>query len=437
MRTQILNESDSKETRPRGSLATQLAFRFCFVYLGTFCLTTQIVPTLFSPSQGSVIPDPATLWPIRQIVFWTAEHIFRVAAPLSFGNNSASGDDTFGWMLAFCLLIFAAFTTAIWSLIDQESENYERLHRWFRLFIRLCLAGQMLNYGLAKVIPTQMPYPDLTTLIRPFGNFSPMGILWSSIGAAPAYEVFAGCAETVGGLLLIFPRTTTFGALICLADMVEVFILNMTYDVPVKLFSFHLILLALFLLTADVRRLINVFLLNGATEPAVQDRLFRTHRANRITLAAQILFGLWLFGMNCHFYREAWYIYGGGRPISPLYGIWEVNQMSMDEQLRPRLLGDADRWRRVIFDYPTMVTFQRIDGSFVNYGAAIDVNHKTIALTRAHNKNWKANLAFQRVSQDGLTLDGTIDGHVVHMQLQIINLDKFSLVSRRFHWIRE
>ena len=72
----------------------------------------------------------------------------------------------------------------------------------------------------------------------------------------------------------------------------------------------------------------------------------------------------------------------------------------------------------------------------MNYGASIDVNHKTIALTRAH-KNWKANLAFQRVSQDGLTLDGTIDGHVVHMRLQIINLDKFSLVSRGFHWIRE
>ena len=56
-----------------------------------------------------------------------------------------------------------------------------------------------------------------------------------------SYEIFAGCAETLGGILLLTPRTTTLGALVCLADMIQVFMLNMTYDVPVKLFSFHLI----------------------------------------------------------------------------------------------------------------------------------------------------------------------------------------------------
>ena len=75
-----------------------------------------------------------------------------------------------------------------------------------------------------------------------------MGVLWSSIGSSPAYESFAGCAELLGGILLIVPRTTTLGALVCLADMTQVFMLNMTYDVPVKLLSFHLILLSLFLL---------------------------------------------------------------------------------------------------------------------------------------------------------------------------------------------
>jgi hypothetical protein len=48
-------------------------------------------------------------------------------------------------------------------------------------------------------------------------------------------------------LLLIVPRTATLGALISLADMIQVDTLNMTYDVPVKLFAFHLILLSCFL----------------------------------------------------------------------------------------------------------------------------------------------------------------------------------------------
>jgi hypothetical protein len=111
----------------------------------------------------------------------------------------------------------------------------------------------MFLYGLAKVIPLQMPFPYLTRLLEPYGNFSPMAVLWSSIGASTSYEIFAGCAETLGGILLLTPRTTTLGAMVCLADMIQVFMLNMTYDVPVKLFSFHLILFSLLLLAPDAR----------------------------------------------------------------------------------------------------------------------------------------------------------------------------------------
>ena len=103
----------------------------------------------------------------------------------------------------------------------------------------------MIGYGFVKVIPTQMSYPSLTRLLQPFGTLSPMGVLWTSMGSAPAYEIFTGCAQVAAGLLLIVPRTATFGALISLADMILVFMLNMTYDVPVKLFAFHLILLCL------------------------------------------------------------------------------------------------------------------------------------------------------------------------------------------------
>jgi hypothetical protein len=108
----------------------------------------------------------------------------------------------------------------------------------------------MLSYGMIKAIPLQMPAPGLTRLLEPFGRFSPMGVLWYSIGASRPYEIFAGCAELAGGILLFIPQTATLGALICLADSIQIFTLNMTYDVPVKPFSFHLIVLSLFPLVA-------------------------------------------------------------------------------------------------------------------------------------------------------------------------------------------
>lgn len=422
---------------PKWSLTVRTAFRFCLLYLGLYCLATQIITSLFSPTQGADISDPATLWPLRPVVFWTAAHIFHVMAPLSRGGNSGSGDSMFGWVLAFCLLVIAVLATSIWSLLDRRRENYLGLHNWFRLFVRFALAGQMINYGMAKVIPLQMPYPSLTSLLQPFGTFSPMAVLWTSIGAAPVYEVFAGCAEVVGGLLLIVPRTATFGALICLADMIQVFMLNMTYDVPVKLFSFHLILLACFLIAPDLPRLVGVLFLNRATVPSSQPQFFRAVRANRITLAAQVLLGLWLAGMNAHSVLGYWSVFGGGRPFSPLYGIWEVSRMSIDEQLRPPVLTDSGRWRRAIFDFPTQMAFQQMDDSFAYYATSINLTERVLVLTKRGDKSWTANFTFQRPAREQLILDGRMDNHPVHIELQLTDRNRFLLVRRGFHLIQE
>ncbi len=422
---------------PEWSLAARIAFRFCLLYLGLYCLATQIITSVFSSTQGADIPDPATIWPLRPVVFWTAAHIFHVRAPLSLGGNSGSGDCIFGWVLAFCLLVIAVLATAIWSLLDRRRKNYVGLHGWFRLFVRFALAGQMINYGMAKVIPLQMPYPSLTRLLQPFGTFSPMGVLWTSVGASPVYEIFAGCAEVMGGLLLVVPRTATFGALICLADMLQVFMLNMTYDVPVKLFAFHLILLAGFLLGPDIPRLVSVLFLNRATAPSPQAQLFRAVRANRIALAAQIVLGLWLIGMNAYSAWGYWSVFGPGRPYSPLYGIWEVSRMSIDEQPRPPLLTDPARWRRAIFDFPAQMAFQRMDDSFANYSASISLTDNTLSLTRRGDKNWTANFAFQRPARDRLILDGRMDDRQVHLELRLTDRNKFLLVRRGFHWIQE
>ena len=213
--------------------------------------------------------------------------------------------------------------------------------------------------------------------------------------------------------------------------------LNMTYDVPVKLFSFHLILIALFLLAPDLPRLVNVFFWTAPPGLPHGNPLFAKLRANRAALTAQILFGLWLVGINAYGSWTAWRLYGGGSPDSALYGIWNVDQLTIDGQVRPPLLTDNGRWRRVIFDFPTRMAFQRMDDSFARYGASINVNGKILALTNNDDKNWKASFAFQRPAPDQLVLDGDMDSHKVHMQLKLLDRNTFLLVSRGFHWIQE
>ena len=184
-------------------------------------------------------------------------------------------------------------------------------------------------------------------------------------------------------------------------------------------------------------RLVNLFFLNRAVEPSAHPPLFAGRRANRIAFAAQIVVGVWLLGMNAYASRVFWYQFGRGRPLSPLYGIWDVEQQSVDGQLRPPLLTDSGRWRRVIFDFATGVTLQRIDDSITYYGASIDAKNKTLVVTRNQDKNWKANFTFERPAPDQMSLDGNMDGHVVRMQLKRIDPNQFLLVSRGFHWIQE
>jgi hypothetical protein len=435
MGAQIQIEEASREMQlPHWSFLKRLAFRFCFSYFGLYCLTTQILGGLFFITKFSI--DAATLWPMRQITLWTAVHIFGITHPLVY-TGSGSGDKTFNWVGTFCLLILAVLATGIWSVLDPQRDNYVTLDKWFRLFIRFALASEMFSYGMVKIFPLQMPFPFLTRFVEPFGNFSPMGVLWNFVGSSPVYEIFAGCAEILGGILLIVHRTTMLGMLICLADLTYVFLLNMTYDVPVKLLSFHLILMGLFLLFPELPRLVNFFFLNRAVGPSTQPQLFRTRRANGINLVVQLIFAIYLVGTNVYMSWSSWYAYGGGRPKSLFYGIWNVDQLSVDGHVRSPLLTDYDRWRRVIFDFPTSVNFQRMDDSFVGYGTTVNLNDRTIALTKANDRNYKAKFTFQCPAPDQMTLDGDMDDHKLSIQLRLVDRNKFLLVNSGFHWIAE
>ncbi|MGH9635343.1 MAG: DoxX family protein [Candidatus Angelobacter sp.] len=428
-------EQETAIPKEHWGLGLRIAFRFCVAYFTLFSLSNQILGGLLVLPKVN-IPELSAFWPFRQVTFWTAAHVFHIMRPLVY-TGSGSGDKTFDWVLAFCLLVIAAAVTCLWSILDRRRENYITFHKWFRLAMRFMLASEMFLYGLAKVIPLQMPFPYLTRLLEPYGNFSPMAVLWSSVGASQPYEIFTGCAETLGGILLLTPRTTTLGALVCLADMIQVFMLNMTYDVPVKLFSFHLILFSLFLLAPEGRRLVNFFLNDRATTASRQTPLFRSARANRIAILLQVAFGLYLIGMGLYSGIEPWHTYGGGRPRSLLYGIWNVEQMSIDGQAHPPLLTDQARWRRVVFDFPTLASFQRPDDTFTGFGTSISDADKTLTLTKPADKNWKASFTFVRPAPDQLVLIGTMDGHKIQLQLKLQDRDKFTLVNRGFHWINE
>jgi uncharacterized membrane protein YphA (DoxX/SURF4 family) len=424
------------EASPHWSLAKRIAFRFWFLYAGLYILATQILATIFIP--GIDVPDPGTLGPARAAVAWVAKNVFRVSTDLVV-TGSGSGDKTFDWTQAVCILAIAAAGAALWSILDRRRRSDTALERWLRLAIRIALGSTLILYGIDKLVPLQMPFPFLSRLIEPYGRFSPMGVLWASIGASPAYEIFTGCAETLGGILVLLPRTAVLGALVCLADVTEVFVLNMTYDVPVKLFAFHLILFTLYLLAPEWPRLRDLFLLGRGVGPSTEPPLCRSVRANRFASAVLALYVVYLLGMNLRSAARGWKEYGGGAARPAYYGIWDVEQMTVDGASRPPLAGDTERWRRIVFQFPGGAVVQRMDDSSLPLRAELTVGDRRLALTNREDSKWTASFLVEKPADgsDRLVLDGDLDHHRARFELRRVDETKFLLVSRGFHWIQE
>jgi len=394
----------------RWRLATRLAFRLSFVYIGLYVL--------------GFVPPP--------LITWVAEHVFHAPTPLAFAPTG-SGDMTVNWVRAFIVLVVAVTAAAFWSVVDRKRDEYERLHAWFLLFVRFALGLTMVNYGAIKLIPVQMPAPSLARLLEPYGHFSPMGVLWSFIGTSPAYETFSGAVELLGGLLLFVPRTALLGALISLAAATHIFVLNMTYDVPVKLMSFHLILYSLVLLAPDAGRFVEVL-----AHSRIAARPFGRTRVRRgAWLGAQMGLGTMAVALSLLAASQAWGLYGGGAPRSPLYGIWNVDEMSIAGVMRPPLLTDVSRWRRVVFDLPSAASFQRMDDAFESWTAKIDEADRTLTLQAGATGPVAGRLRFERPSANELFLEGELKGSQVHLRLQRVDLGGFRLRTRGFQWIQE
>ena len=367
----------SDVAEPRWHLATLIAFRFTVVYFSAYVLFTQMLSTMIV-IPGLRIPDLGGLG-LRRIVLWVGQHVLGIASPIS-AQLTGSGDKMFNWVQAFTLLVVATLATMIWSAVARERTNHARVYAAFRVFLRFALGTTLLSYGFSKLIPLQMAAPGLVRLLEPFGDFSPMGVLWSSIGASRSYETIIGAAEVAGGLLVLIPQTTKIGAILCLVDTADVFALDMTYDVPVKLFAFHLVVMSLVLIAPDARRLVNIFLRGRADRLTTEPTLGGSVKSRRIATGLQLAYAAYFVVLAMYSNIRVWHKFGGGAPKSPLYGIWDVQRMTIDGVERPPLLTDSTRWRRVLFDAPSFMQIRRMTDAPTGFVSTIDTVAHTMAL---------------------------------------------------------
>jgi hypothetical protein len=259
-----------------------------------------------------------------------------------------------------------------------------------------------------------MPPPGPFDLLRQLAELTPVSLLGTFLGVSRAFQAYTGVAGLAGGLLLLTPRTTLLGALLCAAELLMASVVSLCYDLPFKLYFLHLLFMSVLLIVPDLPRLADLILLNRAVEPAEAPPLSARGRRAQALL---VLVCLGVMGWSLQDAVRRYRRFHPPRP--PLYGAWTVEDVDAE--------GDdagVRQWRWVVFEDPgTLDTVLKV-GTRQRHALDLDMKRKTMILDH------QAELSFSEPEADVLVLNGRWDGRPARAKLR-----RMRLSSPWLHWI--
>jgi hypothetical protein len=334
----------SQDTSLNWSLPKKLSFRFSFIYFVLFITFLDWYGLRITAILFEILYLDKLL---ETFIPWIGLHIFRIEYPITsptFGNHS---DSTFIY-IQYCVTIVVAFVGALsWGFFDSKRFNYDKLYYGLTVLIRYYLAANLFAFALEKFFKTQFGDLNFYQLTQPVGDMTPMSLAWAFFGHSYPYNFFMGVAESAG-LLLLFRRTTPFGAMVTVAAMANVVAVNISYDVHAKVFTSMLLVMALFLLLPHLQRIFQFFFTGAAVSlPIQQAPVFQKRWKNRTILVLKVLIItfellpalLWYAGAP---ERRA------AKETTPLRGVYEVTDFVVNQDTAS--LEDPRRWEEVVLE---------------------------------------------------------------------------------------
>jgi hypothetical protein len=421
----------------------RLLFRFFFIY---FALT--IAPWSWldpAPKVGewtSFITQyywNGVSWAVTKSNEW----FFHIRPVLVYPNGS--GDTSYGWAeLSFYLLV--SFTgMLIWSLADRRRTNYTKLNYWLCLFVRYYVAMVLFLYGILKLFSLQMAFPSYSQLATPLGDFLPMRLSWMFLGYSTPYQFFSGLMETLAAVLLLYRRTATLGALLATAVFLNVAVLNLSYDIPVKIYSIQLVVCCFFLLANESRRILCFFIYNRPAEACTvyqfsfQKKWMRASRVLLKSLFILLAVGNVLWDSFEH--KKEKDKEQSNMVFAP--GLYNVSEFIMNRDTLSGTNGDSLRWRDFAFDSNHGGSVSSEDTCFYTYyhrgyfQYKIDTLERFIRIFKTRRDNIPFALFHYQIADDGSILfRGKRNNDSINFTLRR-NLHHYQLPERQFHWLSE
>ena len=417
------------------SLLTKIAFRFSFLYLMLymFCNGNTTIFTLLQnfPKLDGWIHN-ILFEPLGAVTLWWAVKFLHLTGIAATWHRDGSGDTLLNYLLCVTFLAIAIAGTAVWSVLDRSRPHYQTLYAWLRFFLRLNIGVGMLQYGFYKVYPVQMQPPNLAVLNEPLGNASPMTLLWTLLGLSPFYERICGAAEVLGGLLILFRRTALTGAALSAFVMTNVVLYNLFFDVPVKLYAIHILLMSIFVMLPDVSPLWDFLVMQRAAKlrgvwvpPASRPRFLRA------TAWVETGFLVLLLASEIKFDHDRYGAYLASVRPAPVIGLWRIEPNSP----MPQTIGGVP-WNEISIDNLTRGMARSTDGQlwrmYLNYD---EKKHTLGMISRGGSGAVKYTWATPDPNHLILRVDGKNPQTLTFDRVP--TPDHYPLLTRGFHMVSE
>jgi hypothetical protein len=333
------------------------------------------------------IPVPLKLFPYKVISFFVgskADYIY-----------SDSKD------LYLLIGIIAVVGVVVAFFFYKSLTKYES---WFRTITCYYLALMLGKYGFDKVTLAQFYTPEPNTLYTTLGQMPKELAFWSTMGLSPIYNYITGGIEIAVAALLLFSKTRLIGSILGVIVMAQVVLINISFDIDVKVFSLFL-LCCFLLLTAPFFKTIWAFFL-GRPVQLITEPVLPIDKSLRLGLKTLIIL---LIVIEMAFGQIA-----GLRPFDDRFGA------------RPALYGayevvGHEAVRRVFVHRQGFLILENQAGEMTDYAMTTDTIAHTIILTDYDLKLSK--LKYALVS-DTLHLLGAINAQQVDIRAVKLNVKK-------------
>ncbi|HYE55223.1 MAG TPA: hypothetical protein VD996_10280 [Chitinophagaceae bacterium] len=415
-------------------------FRFFFIYLAlTIAPWTWLdrIPWIRNITW-KIYHEPMD-WLVRKsnaLVFHVKDELVPVGG---------SGDTSWGWAQLWMVLSLSFIGMIIWSVIDRRRKQYVKLNYWLCLFTRYYVALVSFSYGIIKLLALQMPFPNYSQLATPLGDFLPMRLSWMFIGYSTPYQVFSGLMEVMAGLLLLYRRTATLGALVATAVFINVAVLNLSYDIPVKIFSIQMVVACLFLLANEMNRILCFFVLN---RPADACSIYhfsypkKWMKITRVVLKLAFIYGaVWLVASQSIDWKKQ-SAQAQANMVFPA-GMYDVVHYVVNQDTVLPLLTDTLRWQNIIFDNSRSGSIATRDTAFRRlYNRAyfrynVDtVKHLFNIMKPGMDTVFIASMKYDLAGDNTILLRGLRGNDSLSLLLRK-SPHNFQLAERQFHWLSE